>query len=756
MVDATRSSKGLAFVQLENGWIEVQPKSSAGEMLQNAFCEHLMTSGVWTAAFRILSGKDEKEGGIFLGIVPDGCSSVVPLGDRHAGIGWGKAKPYVVWNEAVARPCLSQRYPFHPEPMTVRMEQRHYTFQYAVGEVVGLLKTWGYGHYETNFRRANMDGLKLLNLSDQMLEKEVGMSDANERTYLVGRVQGLFKLHSFNRGDVIKMVLDLEQQPPTLTLLRREPDGNWAEVGQRIRLEPKTWGRVGWRFGVTLNSAYDVVQVWSCKGRIEHLPPLPKGTKPAAKPAAEGGSGGGEHAHVGQGTELSEGSLADWRYVEGQGKGAFAHMRFLVLYNISSAVIAEVPLSLQPHILLQTLLPPCLSRDGGAPAYKTPNAGASRHVVALSAHTGSLSAAEWKAPHLVATAVADLHLTGVARDPRDGSSSLSSLPSGADRWAVGEGCSALTRSKLVGAPVGRRVVGADEGIEWLQLGCVGQARADTEAANRACMAGQWRFEMRVGQSTSLMTGALRPGVAMVVMTNTAEPCGLCLHLTSAGLIALIAPHGGSPVAGVLALRGLAAHTVTAFDANNAISALRAIWRPDEASRAGGSSGGGGVGVACRPCQVRDLLRGDKKARALSAVSKPQAYGEDPRIDCRLYQRRNLVNQANLLYRPAPKSGAPTLSFWESECKLAHREQILNLQLQSVEKLLSQLPEACSGHELVRQQRAIRSKLVRAALERKDLEQFSAKVTRGARRKLRVGAHGRERDAAWAHRDTTVV
>ena len=174
MVDATRSSKGLAFVQLENGWIEVQPKSSAGEMLQNAFCEHLMTSGVWTAAFRILSGKDEKEGGIFLGIVPDGCSSVVPLGDRHAGIGWGKAKPYVVWNEAVARPCLSQRYPFHPEPMTVRMEQRHYTFQYAVGEVVGLLKTWGYGHYETNFRRANMDGLKLLNVPFLELAHHLG------------------------------------------------------------------------------------------------------------------------------------------------------------------------------------------------------------------------------------------------------------------------------------------------------------------------------------------------------------------------------------------------------------------------------------------------------------------------------------------------------------------------------------------------------------------------------------------------------
>ena len=70
--------------RIENGWSEVRPDETGNEYHRNVFGEQVMTSGVWAAVVRVCAAKDDKPGGIFVGIAPDGANPSVPLGDRSA------------------------------------------------------------------------------------------------------------------------------------------------------------------------------------------------------------------------------------------------------------------------------------------------------------------------------------------------------------------------------------------------------------------------------------------------------------------------------------------------------------------------------------------------------------------------------------------------------------------------------------------------------------------------------------------------
>ena len=78
-----QASPSVCVRQVQHGWSEASPyDDGCQEALRTVFCESVMTSGVWTAVIRIVGGRDDRAGGIFVGIAPDGCSPSRPLGDR--------------------------------------------------------------------------------------------------------------------------------------------------------------------------------------------------------------------------------------------------------------------------------------------------------------------------------------------------------------------------------------------------------------------------------------------------------------------------------------------------------------------------------------------------------------------------------------------------------------------------------------------------------------------------------------------------
>ncbi len=67
-------SAGVCVRQVEHGWCEASPYDDGGpEVLRTVFGERAMTHGVWAAVIRVVSGLDDREGGVFVGIAPDGC-----------------------------------------------------------------------------------------------------------------------------------------------------------------------------------------------------------------------------------------------------------------------------------------------------------------------------------------------------------------------------------------------------------------------------------------------------------------------------------------------------------------------------------------------------------------------------------------------------------------------------------------------------------------------------------------------------------
>jgi hypothetical protein len=412
--------------------------------------------------------QDDREGGIFVGVAPDGCSASVPLGDRNAGIGWGKAMPYALWTADVACRRPSHKYPYYLEAMSVKMKQRHYTFDYSVDDVSEMLQNWGFGHYQANFRTARVDGCKLLEFTDGSLEKDVGMSDPSERADLLNLINNFFRSqHAYKRNDIVKLTVDMDAVPGSLTLYRREGDhGAWRQVGRQVELDSKRGSAAGWRFAVTLNSPYDVVHFWSGPGSGDKPPRLitmkqsgpraPAAGGPAAAAAAGGGASG-----LRAGKELPEGSLSHWRYVRGPGDGNFADTDFVVFYHVGCGAVLEVAERRQADVVLQAALPPSLST--GDP-YKIPSASATRHVLAVSA-AGSMQVSAWKAPGLIRKVMQDL--AAVAADPATADVAAGSRGAG---WGRGDGCTDVSQRRLGGGIQGRRLVGADEGIEWHQLG----------------------------------------------------------------------------------------------------------------------------------------------------------------------------------------------------------------------------------------------------------------------------------------------
>ena len=532
---ALEASAGVCVRQVEHGWCEASPYDDGGaEVLRTVFGERVMTRGVWAAVVRVVSGLDDREGGVFVGIAPDGCHPSRPLGDREAGVGWGKAMPYVFWNDSVASTSALPAYPFFHETHRVRAEQRHYTFDYSVAQVGELLVKWGFGHYQANFRNARVDGMKLLGFTNGMLENEVGMSDPVERADLLGKIQLFFKSeHAFKRGDVVRLVLDLEAAVPLLTLFRRQGDGGpWVQVGREIRFDGKPSsppaGSGRWRFAVTLKSAYDRVFFWGSESAHQAVPRMPVAkTRETIKRRANAAGPGECAVQVRGGKELEEGSLADWRYVLGPGDGAFSAVQFATFYNIFAAVVVQVPLSGEPDVVLQTLLPPSLQSGD---RYRIPAPGATRNVLALGP-TGAAFVSDWKAPSSIELVMRDL--AAAAADPSSRSSVGGGLAGG---WVRGDGCTGVSRRRMGGGVKGRQVLGADEGIEWENIGARGHRRADVDM--HPPVAGQWGFEVKKGVKASLSPGALRPGVAVIQALASCQEGGPCvtLHLTAAGLV----------------------------------------------------------------------------------------------------------------------------------------------------------------------------------------------------------------------------
>ena len=472
MLDPATSSRSVRIRQLGD-WSEASCDNAGGtEGPRTVFCEHVITGGVWSAVVKIVASKDDREGGIFVGIAPEKCSPSVPLGDRNAGIGWGKAMPYVLWTADVQSKQPGQTYPFYLEASSVKMQQRHYTFDYSIDDVCHKLHEWGYGHYSANFRAARVDGLKLLEFADASLEKEVGMSDAGERAHLLSAIRTFFNSqHAYVRNDIVRLTVDMDTLPASLTLFRRQGDsGAWRQVGKPILMEGKGGRSAGWRFAVTLYSPYDVIHFWSCKGTGETPPRLQTMKKGGqSRAASEAWGGPGASSCLRSGRELPEGSLSHWRYLRGGGDGKFADAQFLVLYHLACGVILELPERGQTGLLMQAALPPSLHAGD---AYKIPSAAASRHVLAVSP-PDCLEVSSWRAPGLIRRVLQDF--AAVAADPATVDVAAAA---GAEGWARGEGCTAASQRRLGSGVKGMQLLGADEGMEWHELGEKASTRAN--------------------------------------------------------------------------------------------------------------------------------------------------------------------------------------------------------------------------------------------------------------------------------------
>jgi hypothetical protein len=194
-----------------------------------------------------------------------------------------------------------------------------------------------------------------------------------------------------------------------------------------------------------------------------------------------------------------------------------------------------------------------------------------------------------------------------------------------------------------------------------------------------------------------------------------------------------------------------AHIVTEQEALTHLSSLKTVWSPKVSGMGVSLRPATAAGALCRPAQIRDLIKGDFKARALAPVLVPEPYGDDVRKDRRLGARREWITNAEFQYRVAPRSGAPAMRFWTSERKLSEKEQHLQWNLELVDRALRDLPPGLTGHELKKKKNRLQSKLVVTALNRADHVTFAAEVQRTSRRKLRVYKPGREFDPSWSRR-----
>ena len=694
-LDPARSSRALWVRRIENGWSEVRPDETGNEYHRNVFGEQLMTSGVWAAVVRVCAAKDDKPGGIFVGIAPDGANPSVPLGDRsagtqspagvhdghvscahspfHSGVGWGKAMAYVTWTATMSKPVKSTRYPFLPHAEKVKCEQRHYTFAYSVAEVAGLLKGWGFGRYHINFQRAGIDGLKLLNLTDGLLQTEVGMTDGVERADLLGRIHGFFRQHhAFNRNDIVRLVLDLDASPPSLRLFKKPGGaGDWLQVGTAVGLESiagesmsdgkRSGGSCGWRWAVTLNSPSDTLHFWSCQGKGDSIPVQAKVERRPARGAEGAGRrqvGLSASSCLGAGSLLPAGSLDDWFFVLDRGRGDYAHVQFLVVYNVYTGTVVEIALNGDNMVLLQAGLPTCSAVGCLSDPYQVPRANATRHVQSISAHTGAVSSSNWRAPHVIQKALADLALVQNKPEVAEGKES-----GGEGGWPRGQGCTTVSRRRLGAGLAGKRL---REGIEWRQVGDKASGRASADTGHPA-MAGHWLCEYHPPSATSPPdSGKLHAPVPMLTLKLASEESDACFTvcLTGAGLIALVpaalAPSGG-PGKAVLAMNGMGSEMTSLREAYESIARLplesedaessmtkRAAnvrphtSKPRPQTAAVVMSTGARRGAYCRPAQIRDWLQGDARARWMTVVAQPAAFGDDLRVDSKCWARKQVL------------------------------------------------------------------------------------------------------------------
>jgi hypothetical protein len=197
-----------------------------------------------------------------------------------------------------------------------------------------------------------------------------------------------------------------------------------------------------------------------------------------------------------------------------------------------------------------------------------------------------------------------------------------------------------------------------------------------------------------------------------------------------------------------------AHVVSEQEALTHLSSLKTVWSSTVSGM--GVRPATAAGALCRPAQIRDLIKGDFKARALAPAIVPEPYGDDVRKDRRLGARREWITNAEFQYRVAPRSGASAMRFWTSERKLSGKEQHLQWNLEQVDRALSHLPPGLTGHELKKKQKRLQSKLIVTALERADHVTFAAEVQRTSRQKLRVCTPGREFDPSWSRRPVAVL
>jgi len=387
-LDNKRRHPFLSLRELGSGWVEV---SLAESKFQAQLCSVLSRKSfdatVGHAIFRIMGGSTDNKGGIFVGTVQDGCTSVLAtaFGERNAGVGWGRGMAYVRWVEGARSRGREKRYPFYPNTQYVNVQQLHQLYQYSEKDVEELLARWGMKSLIATFRRLGIDGRKLYNLTDLDLA-DMHVNDPRERASILHNIHAHFiKHHGFDVGDVVKLVLDVPRREVSMY---KHLEGKWRLLGS-CEL-PHTEGipsSAPWRFGVTIYCPQDVVQVYVGEGTGE-------GSKVISPPLL--GVEAHQNAHH-RPSNSQQGAKAvpkdlHWRYFMAVGEaGATLGKRVLILFLSDRSMFLEVVTADQGGFHFQTT---CQTWDHELDSTNT------AHVQRVN-NEGSFNATSWHLPHVI-------------------------------------------------------------------------------------------------------------------------------------------------------------------------------------------------------------------------------------------------------------------------------------------------------------------------------------------------------------------
>jgi len=447
-LDSKRKHPFLAVRDLGSGWAEVSlSEAKFKAQLCSALSSKSFNSAVSHAVFRVLTASSsDKLGGIFLGVVQDGCARVLAtaFGERNAGVGWGRGMAYVRWVQGARSRGRDKRYPFYPQTQFVNVEQVQDLYQYSERDVEELLARWGLRSLIATFRRMGIDGRKLYNLSDLDL-LDMHVNDPQERRSILSNIHTYFiRNHGFDVGDVVKLVLDV---PNNMLSFLKHHEGKWKLLGS-CKL-PRTEGisaSAPWRFGVSVYCPEDVVQVYVGDGNGENNQLI---SPPLLSLAA--------NRDVDVGPSNTQGGKKDkqldvhWRYLMAVGEaGAALGKRILILFLSDRSMFLEIVTADQGGLLFQTR---CHTSDLELDPTST------AHVQRVN-NEGSFNASTWHLPAVI------------ERLSNDAAGSMRTL----------------------------RLFGKGEGVEWSELGSRKSKRSTGPACQSSLQGWSFSAEEAAGEA----------------------------------------------------------------------------------------------------------------------------------------------------------------------------------------------------------------------------------------------------------------